>query len=327
MASVDTTTAQSTNGHGAGAEIAVENPATGEVIAYVPDLSAAAVADLARRGRAAQPGWQALGFDGRARVLLRMRRWLMDNAERVVSTIVSETGKTYEDAYMIELTYTGGAISYWTKHGSEFLEDEAVAVATLAVTGKKLVTRYEPLGLVGVIGPWNYPMVNSFGDAIPALLAGNSVILKPSEFTPLTSLLLADGLRDSGLPADVFAVATGRGATGSALVDEADMIMFTGSTQTGKHVMAQAAQTLTPVSLELGGKDPMIVLADADLERAANAAVYYSMLNGGQTCVLGRARLRRGARLRGLRRARRREGLGDPPGSRRPAPRRRRSAR
>jgi len=285
MASVDTTAAQSTNGHQSGAEIAVENPATGEVIAYVADLDADAVAGLARRARLAQPAWQALGFDARAQVLLRMRKWLMDNAERVVATIVSETGKTYEDAYVIELTYTGGAISYWTRHGREFLDDEAVAVATLAVTGKKLLTRYEPLGLIGVIGPWNYPMVNSFGDAIPALLAGNSVILKPSEITPLTSLLLAEGLEASGLPKDVFAVATGRGATGAALVDEADMIMFTGSTETGKRVMARAAQTLTPVSLELGGKDPMIVLADADLERAANAAVYYSMLNGGQTCI------------------------------------------
>jgi acyl-CoA reductase-like NAD-dependent aldehyde dehydrogenase len=285
MASVDTTAAHSTNGRGAGAEIAVENPATGEVIAYVADLSAEKVAELASRGRAAQPGWAALGFDGRAQVLRRMRRWLMDNAERVAATLISETGKTYEDAYMIELTYTGGALGHWVKHAERYLADEQVPARTLAVLGKKLVTRYEPLGLVGVIGPWNYPLVNSFGDTIPALLAGNSVILKPSEITPLTSLLLAEGLEQCGLPANVFQVATGRGETGAALIDEADMIMFTGSTATGKKVMARAAQTLTPVSLELGGKDPMIVLADADLERAANAAVYYSMLNGGQTCI------------------------------------------
>jgi acyl-CoA reductase-like NAD-dependent aldehyde dehydrogenase len=285
MSSVDTTAAQSTNGHGAGAEIPVENPATGEVIAYVADLGPEQVAELARRARAAQPGWQALGFDGRARALLAMRRWLMDNADRVVATLISETGKTHEDAWMIEVTYTAGALSYWAKHAERLLADQTVPVSTLAVIGKKLVTRYEPLGLVGIIGPWNYPMVNSFGDAIPALLAGNSVILKPSDVTPLTSLLLAEGLQRSGLPANVFQIATGRGATGGALVDEADMIMFTGSTATGKKVMARAAQTLTPVALELGGKDPMIVLADADVERAANAAVYYSMLNGGQTCI------------------------------------------
>jgi acyl-CoA reductase-like NAD-dependent aldehyde dehydrogenase len=285
MASVDTTAAQSTNGRGGGAEIAVENPATGKVIAHVPDLSADAVAELARKGRAAQPGWRALGFDGRARVLLRLRQWLMDHHDDVVRQIAAETGKTFEDAYIVELIYTAGALSYWAKHGERHLADERVPVSTLAVAGKKLVVRHEPIGLVGIIGPWNYPMVNSFGEAIPALLAGNSVILKPSDLTPLTSLLLADALAECGLPANVFQVATGRGQTGRALIDEVDMLMFTGSTATGKKVMAQAAETLTPVSLELGGKDPMIVLADADLERAANAAVYYSMLNSGQTCT------------------------------------------
>ena len=136
-----------------------------------------------------------------------------------------------------------------------------------------------------MIGPWNYPLVNSVGDAIPALAAGNAVVVKPSEVTPLTSLLFERGLHESGLPDGVFQVAVGTGETGAALIDEVDMVMFTGSTRTGRKVMERAAQTLTPVSLELGGKDPMIVLADADLERAANAAVYYSMQNGGQTCI------------------------------------------
>ncbi len=151
--------------------------------------------------------------------------------------------------------------------------------------GRRLVVRYAPLGVVGVIGPWNYPLNNSFGDCIPALAAGNAVVLKPSEVTPLTSLLMAEMLAECGLPEDVFQVATGRGETGAALVDEVDMVMFTGSVATGKKVMTRAAKTLTPVSLELGGKDPMIVLADADLERAANAAVSYGMNNSGQVCI------------------------------------------
>ena len=145
--------------------------------------------------------------------------------------------------------------------------------------------RYRPLGLIGVIGPWNYPLTNSFGDCIPALVAGNCVILKPSEVTPLTSLLMAEGLRECGLPEDVLQIATGRGETGAALVEEVDMIMFTGSTATGRKVAEAAARRLIPASLELGGKDPMIVLADADLERAANFATYYSMQNAGQTCI------------------------------------------
>ena len=285
MASVETTTAQRANGHGTVAEIPVVNPATGAVIAHVPDLSAERVAELAARGRAAQPGWQAMGFDGRGRVMRRMQKWIMDNADRVVATIVSETGKTYEDAYVVEINYVGGAMDFWIKNAESFLAEEQIHASTLAVKGKKMVVRYEPLGLIGVIGPWNYPLTNSFGDCIPAMLAGNSVILKPSEVTPLTSLLLAEGLAECGLPEGVFQVATGRGETGAALIDVVDMIMFTGSTATGKKVMKAAAERLIPVSLELGGKDPMIVLSDADLERAANIAVYYSMFNGGQTCI------------------------------------------
>ena len=136
-----------------------------------------------------------------------------------------------------------------------------------------------------MIGPWNYPLTNSFGDCIPALAAGNAVVMKPSEVTPLTSLLMAEMLAESGLPQGVFQVVTGRGETGAALIDEVDFVHFTGSVETGKKVMGRAAETLTPVGLELGGKDPMIVLADADLERAANAAVTYGMGNSGQTCI------------------------------------------
>jgi acyl-CoA reductase-like NAD-dependent aldehyde dehydrogenase len=266
-------------------DIAVENPATGEVIAHVADLTADQVAELARAARGAQPGWEALGYEGRGRVLRRAQKWLVDNSDRVIETIVSETGKAYEDALIAEVMYGANALGFWAKKAPSFLADERIRSASPLLRGKKLVLRYRPIGLVGVIGPWNYPLTNSFGDCVPALAAGNAVILKPSEVTPLTSLLLLEGLRESGLPDGVMAVATGRGPTGAALVDEVDMVMFTGSATTGRQVMARAAQTLTPVSLELGGKDPMIVLADADLERAANHAVYYAMLNTGQTCI------------------------------------------
>jgi acyl-CoA reductase-like NAD-dependent aldehyde dehydrogenase len=269
----------------AGESIPVENPATGEIIATVPDLSPEAVAEMAARGRAAQGEWEAYGFDGRARVLLRAQKWLMDNSERVIETIVSETGKTYEDAQLAEILYAGNAFGFWAKQGPDYLADEAVKSSQVLVKGKKLILRYRPLGLIGVIGPWNYPLTNSFGDCIPALMAGNSVILKPSEVTPLTSLLLADGLRECGLPENVLQIATGRGPTGAALIEHVDMIMFTGSTRTGTKVAEAAARRLIPASLELGGKDPMIVLSDADLERAANFATYYSMQNAGQTCI------------------------------------------
>ncbi|HEV8152902.1 MAG TPA: aldehyde dehydrogenase family protein [Solirubrobacteraceae bacterium] len=288
MASVqEQVAAQGDNGAAATATktIDVENPATGEVIAQVPDLGREQVAEMARLGRAAQPGWEALGFEGRGRVLLRMQRWVGDNAERIIRTIVSETGKTWEDAQLAEVNYALTAFGFWARNAEEYLAEERVKTANVMLKSKRLVLRYRPLGLVGVIGPWNYPLTNGFGDCVPALAAGNSVLLKPSSVTPLTSLLLAEGLRECGLPENVLQVVTGSGDTGRAVIDEVDMVMFTGSTETGRKVMAQAAEKLTPVSLELGGKDPLIVLSDADLERAANAAAYYGLFNTGQTCI------------------------------------------
>jgi acyl-CoA reductase-like NAD-dependent aldehyde dehydrogenase len=285
MASTETQVTESAGGGPSERSIEVENPATGAIITTVPDLTAAQVGELAQRARAVQPEWEALGFEGRATVMLRAQKWLMDNAQRVIEVIVSETGKSWEDAQTAEISYGGAAFGFWAKHAEDYLGDERVHSSNLLVKGKKLITRYKPLGLIGVIGPWNYPLTNSFGDCIPALMAGNAVILKPSEVTPLTSMLLAEGMRESGLPDGVFQVATGRGEAGAALVDVVDMIMFTGSTKTGKAVAVKAAERLIPASLELGGKDPFIVLSDADVERAANAAVWSAFMNGGQTCV------------------------------------------
>ena len=268
-----------------GTTIEVENPATGEVIATVPKLGAGEVVALVARARDAQPAWAELGFEGRAEVLRRARRWLGESSERVIETIVSETGKSWDDAEFSEVIYGVQALGFWAGMAPLYLADEEVESANPFVRGKRMIVRYAPLGVVGVIGPWNYPLTNSVGDCIPALAAGNAVVMKPSEVTPLTSLLMAEMLADSGLPEGVFQVATGEGETGAALIDEVDFVHFTGSVETGRRVMERAARTLTPVGLELGGKDPMIVLADADLERAANAAIAYGMGNAGQTCI------------------------------------------
>ena len=133
--------------------IEVENPATGEIITSVPDLTAAEVRELAIKGRAAQPGWEALGFEGRGRVLLRAQKWLIDNADRVIATIVSETGKTYEDAQLAEISYGAGAFGFWAKNAQKFLADERVKTSNVIVKGKKLVSRHAPMGLIGIIGP------------------------------------------------------------------------------------------------------------------------------------------------------------------------------
>jgi acyl-CoA reductase-like NAD-dependent aldehyde dehydrogenase len=281
-----TSEAAPATGNGKPAEsIEVRNPATGEVIGSVPAVPVAEVGAIVARARAAQPGWEALGFDGRAKILRRAQKWLLDNGDRVARTIVSESGKAYEDAYVAEVGYGAAAFGFWAKTAPKYLADEKIRSSSPFVFGRKLVIRYEPVGVVGVIGPWNYPLNNSFGDCIPALAAGNACVLKPASLTPLTSLLLAEGMRECGMPEDVFIVTPGSGAVGQELIDHVDYVQFTGSTEVGRKVMERAARTLTPVGLELGGKDPMIVLEDADLERAANAAVHYSLQNTGQTCI------------------------------------------
>jgi acyl-CoA reductase-like NAD-dependent aldehyde dehydrogenase len=273
-------------GPGAPAAISVENPATGQPITTIPVLGAGDLAGLAARARAAQPAWAQSGFAERARVMRRAQKWMLDHADTVIDTVVAESGKTREDAQLTDLTYTVSALGFWASHAERHLSEEKVSSwASPASIGKKLRLRYVPHGVVGVIGPWNYPIVNSFGDCIPALMAGNTVILKPSEVTPLSSLLMAEMLERCGLPQDVFQVATGDGATGAALIGVVDCVMFTGSSRTGTAVMRAAAERLIPCWLELGGKDPMIVCADADLDRAANAAAWSSMCNAGQVCI------------------------------------------
>jgi acyl-CoA reductase-like NAD-dependent aldehyde dehydrogenase len=286
MASATERTSAESNGGATTATISVENPATGELITTVPVLGPGDLQTLAARGRAAQPGWNELGFEGRGRVLRRAQKWMLDNTDRIIDVVVSESGKTHEDAQLADLGYTVAALGFWAKEAAGYLADERVPSWNNPVAaGKKLVIHYAPIGLVGVIGPWNYPIANSFGDCIPALAAGNSVLLKPSEVTPLSSLLMEEMLIECGAPEGVFGVATGDGGTGAALIDQVDCVMFTGSGRTGKTVLKAAAERMIPCYLELGGKDPMIVCADADVERAANAATFYGLNNGGQVCI------------------------------------------
>jgi acyl-CoA reductase-like NAD-dependent aldehyde dehydrogenase len=264
--------------------IVVENPATGQVVATLPAATPEDVAAMADRARKAHPAWQAAGFAERAKVLSRFQKWMCDNADRIIDTEMSESGKTREDV-TIELSLVIASAGFWAKNAAKYLKDEKVKTSSPFLLGRKTLVRYEPVGVAAIIGPWNYPLANNIGDVFPALAAGNTVILKPSSVTPLTSILTEEGLRECGCPADVFQVLVGRGAIGEYLIDHADFVMFTGSTEIGKTVMKRAAETLTPVSLELGGKDPMIVCADADIDRAANAAVFWSMQNAGQTCI------------------------------------------
>jgi acyl-CoA reductase-like NAD-dependent aldehyde dehydrogenase len=282
------TAARSTEANGASAaaadSIEVHNPATGALIASLPVDSPEAVAATVRRVRANQPEWEAMGIEGRYHWLGKLRDWLLDNQERVLDTMQLETGKVRADASN-EPGYLADLINFYGTKASSFIGEESVRPHSPLLAAKKLRIQYRPHPVVGIISPWNFPLILSLGDAIPALQAGCAVVVKPSEFTPLGLAEVIEAWKTEIGGPDVFDCVHGTGETGGALVDEVDFIQFTGSDRTGRKVMARAAETLTPVSLELGGKDPMIVLGDADLDRAANAAAWGGMMNSGQICM------------------------------------------
>jgi acyl-CoA reductase-like NAD-dependent aldehyde dehydrogenase len=262
----------------------VHNPATGEPIATIAVTTPEEVAATVARVRANQAEWEQLGVEGRHRWLAKLRDWLLDNRERVLDTMQRETGKVRADASN-EPAYLADLINFYGANAAKFIGEESVRPHTPLLAAKKLRIQYRPYPVVGIISPWNFPLILALGDAIPALQAGAAVVIKPSEFTPLgLNEVVEAWKREIGGP-DVLDCVQGTGETGGALVDNADFVQFTGSDRTGRKVMGRAAETLTPVSLELGGKDPMIVLADADLDRAANAAAWGGMMNSGQICM------------------------------------------
>jgi acyl-CoA reductase-like NAD-dependent aldehyde dehydrogenase len=261
----------------------VKSPADGSVVASLPDQSAEvrAAVDQLRRN---QPAWEALGPNGRGEWVGRLRDWLFDNDERVAELLQQETGKPWQEA-TLEVPTAIDLIEYYRKRAEEFLADSHPRPHGLLTASKKLTIAHRPYSVVGVICPWNFPVLIALVDAVPALLAGAAVAIKPSELTPLATREIVRGWReDLGAPG-VLECLTGEGATGAALVDEADYVQFTGSTRTGRKIAQRAAERLIPYSLELGGKDAMIVLADAELERAANGAVWGGMFNTGQACT------------------------------------------
>jgi acyl-CoA reductase-like NAD-dependent aldehyde dehydrogenase len=275
---------ETNGGSGAADSIEVHNPATGALIETIPVDTPAAVAEKVARVRGNQPEWEAMGIEGRYHWLGKLRDWLLDNEERVLDTMQAETGKVRADASN-EPGYLADLINFYGSRAAQFIGEEGVRPHSPLLASKKLRIQYRPHPVVGIISPWNFPLILSLGDAIPALQAGCAVVVKPSEFTPLgLTEVIEAWKREIGGP-DVFDCVQGTGETGGALVDEVDFLQFTGSDRTGRKVMARAAETLTPVSLELGGKDPMIVLADADIDRAANAAAWGGMMNSGQICL------------------------------------------
>jgi aldehyde dehydrogenase (NAD+) len=261
------------------------DPATGAVVGVFPVHDEAAVRAAVERAKAAATQWRELGFDGRRTRLAAWRGYLARRMHEVADLMHRENGKPHADA-LLELTIAIDHLAWAGNHARKTLGPRKVSAGMLAANHAAYL-EYQPMGVVGVIGPWNYPVFTPMGSIAYALAAGNAVVFKPSEYTPAIGAWLAAAWR-AAVPdaADVLQVVTGFGDTGAALCRAGiDKLAFTGSAATGRKVMAACAETLTPVLMECGGKDAMIVAEDADVAAAADAAVWGGMSNAGQTCI------------------------------------------
>ncbi|MEV0684517.1 aldehyde dehydrogenase family protein [Nocardia sp. NPDC050378] len=267
----------------AAAELIVRNPASGETVGTVAVTTPAEVAAAADALRTAQPRWESISAAGRKQWLLKLQDWVLDNAAALADSIQDESGKPRVEAE-VEVAFTADLLGYYARNAVAFLADTHVSPHTPLMRVKKLTTAYKPYQVVGIITPWNFPLAMPASDVVPALAAGAAVLLKPSEVTPLTPLLLARGWAEIGAP-PVFTVVSGRGDIGAAVVDNSDFVQFTGSGATGRRIAVACAERTRPYSLEMGGKDPAIVLADADLDRAVNGITFGALTNAGQLCV------------------------------------------
>lgn len=262
------------------------NPATGEVIATHPIADEQAVRAAVATARTAAATWGALTYDERRNHLLRWASYLINNADEFTALIHQENGKPLDDAYL-ELMLAVEHVSWAAKNAKKLLSPKKVSPGALMSNFSARIEQ-RPLGVIGVIGPWNYPVYTPNGSIAYALAAGNTVVFKPSEYSTTIGNYLADAFTKANpeLPAGIFATINGFGATGAALVKaDIDKIAFTGSTATAKRIMAAAAENLTPVLLEGGGKDAVIVAADADVKAAADAVAWGATSNSGQTCA------------------------------------------
>ncbi|HEY1676119.1 MAG TPA: aldehyde dehydrogenase family protein [Candidatus Sulfotelmatobacter sp.] len=268
------------------ARIAPVNPATGAVLRELECATEREVFDAVTRAKSVQPAWAALGVKRRIAVLREFQSRLHARKSEIAKAITREAGKPIAEALTTEVLVVLDAARFLIANAWGLLRDEPVPHGNLATKFKRGRLVREPYGVVGIISPWNYPFSIPANEALAALAAGNAVVLKPSELTPLVALELAALLHAAGVPENVFQVVIGDGETGAAFVrSPIDKLIFTGSVATGKRIAVTAAEKLLPVVLELGGKDPMIVLEDADLDVASSGAVWGAFVNAGQACL------------------------------------------
>src|SRR3954464_13763819 len=267
-------------------KIASMNPATGEILQEFDCADDGEVAAVVERAKAAQSAWAKLGVHKRIAILRQFQARLSERKSEIAGAITREAGKPLAEALITEVLVVLDACRFLIDNAYPLLRDEPLPHGNLATKLKRGRLVREPHGVIGIISPWNYPFSIPATETLAALVAGNAVVLKPSELTPLVALELAGLLHSSGVPREAFQVVIGEGAVGAALVRAPiDKLVFTGSVGTGKRIASAAAERLLPVVLELGGKDPMLVLDDADVEVASSAAVWGAFVNAGQACL------------------------------------------
>ncbi|MFN6964664.1 MAG: aldehyde dehydrogenase family protein [Pyrinomonadaceae bacterium] len=266
-------------------EIVSYDPATGVEIGRVPQTSAEDVRAAVERSREVFAVWKTTSFADRRRLVMRAREVILAQLDDIARLISAESGKPLGEAIAMEIAPVLDLMQHFARRSERLLRPRRRGIGLYSTLGRSSKIVYQPLGVVAIIPAWNYPFSIPLGEAAMALMAGNSVVIKPSELTPLVGLLIGEIFAKAGAPDDLVQIVTGDGRAGAALVDAApDKIMFTGSVATGKKIAEAAAKNLTPVVLELGGKDAMIVFEDANLELAADAAVWGAFCNAGQSC-------------------------------------------
>ena len=267
-------------------EIISSDPATGREVGRVRVTTPDEVHAAVERSRQVFHMWKTTSFAERRRLVMRAREVILDEMEPIAELISAESGKPRGEAIALEIAPVLDLMQWIARSAEKMLRPRRIGIGLFGLLGRSSQVVYHPLGVVAIIPAWNYPFSIPLGEAVMSLMAGNTVVIKPSELTPLTGIKIGEIFERAGFPKDAVQIVSGAGETGAALVEAApDKIAFTGSVATGRKIAEAAAKNLTSVVLELGGKDPMIVLADADLEAAANAAVWGAFCNAGQNCA------------------------------------------
>lgn len=262
------------------------NPATLENLGEVEIFDKEAVEDIVIKSRKAFEKWSKTSLDERLSYIQKAKNYLLENSESIAELITKENGKPLVESISAEILPVLDLMDYYVKNKHQIPTSEKIYLGKWTLLNKTSQIEYVPLGVIAVISPWNFPFSIAMGQIVTALITGNTVVLKPSEHTPLVALEMLNILKKAGLPENVFNVVTGFGETGAHLVNsKINKIVFTGSVATGKKIMAAASENLTPVVLELGGKDPMIVLKDANLSYTTSGAVWGAFTNSGQVCA------------------------------------------